>query len=379
MLALGWVSLLTDLSSEMIVPLLPAFVAALGSGPAFLSLLEGAANATVAVLKGCSGAWSDRTRTRKGWVLAGYGLSSVARPLLSLAAGPWTVLGIRVADRVGKGLRTAPRDAMLSASVRPQERGAAFGTQRAMDHTGALGGTLLAALLVGLGCGERAVFAWAAIPAALAVVVLLAFVREPAAAEPNPSNAAPARTRGFRPFLIVASLSGLGSGLDLLLLYRVLEVGMPGWSAPLLWGLLHVVRSTLTAPLGVLSDRVDRRTVIGAGLTVQAAILAAFGLAEAPGLVVLLFALHGLHAAFTEGAERGLVADLTGGRRGGRAFGAYHMVTGLAGLPLLLGVGALYEGVGAGAAFPAAALLSVAALIILWLAVPRPPARQPGV
>lgn len=369
-LALGWVSFCTDLSSEMIVPLLPAFLASLGAGPAFLGLLEGTANAVVAVLKGLSGRWSDRSRSRKGWVLLGYGLSSCARPLLALAQGPLGVLGIRTIDRVGKGLRSAPRDALIMEAVPAAQRGAAFGLQRAMDHAGALFGPLLAALLLWLGASERSVFALSAVPAAVAVLVLWLAVREGGRARAAVRGAGRRDAPGFRPFLVVASLGGLGHALDLLLLYRVLELGMPGWSAGLLWAGLHVVRATLALPLGTLSDRMDRRAVIAVGLGLQAAVWLGFGVAREAWLAASLFVLHGLHAAFTEGAERGMVADLTGGERGGAAFGLYHMTVGLVGLPLLWGVGIAYQEIGAIAAFHGAAGCSLVALAVLLTAVP---------
>ncbi len=364
-LALGWVSLCTDLSSEMIVPLLPAFIAGLGAGPAFLGLLEGAANATVAVLKGLSGRWSDRTRTRKGWVLLGYGLSSAARPLLALAQGPLGVLGIRVVDRIGKGLRSAPRDALIAGAVPAERRGAAFGLQRAMDHTGATLGPLLAALLLWSGLSERSVFGLAAVPAAIAVLVLWLCVREEQNAAAPPAAAAPVPPRpGFRPFLLVAALGGLGNAMDLLLLYRALELGVQPWLAPLLWAGLHLLRAALAQPLGALSDRGDRRTVIGWGLGLQALVLLLFGLAAAPWQACVLFVLHGLHAAFTEGAERGLVVELAGGKGRGTAYGLYHMVAGLSLLPLW-GVGAAYAAFGPIAAFHGAAGCSLAALVVL--------------
>jgi MFS family permease len=373
--ALGWVSLCTDLGSEMILPLLPAFVAGLGAGPRFLGLLEGAANAVVALLKLWAGARSDRGR-RKPWVMSGYGLSALARPLMALAPAPAWVLAVRLCDRVGKGIRAAPRDALVAGVVTAATRGRAFGLQRAMDHAGALGGALVAAALLWLGCTERTVFALAAVPGAAAVVVLWRCVREPERAEAV-ATAAPAPDRlrpGFRPFLVVAGVSSLGTVIDLQLIYRAQQLGVDTRLAPLLWVLLHAARSLLALPFGTLSDRLGRRAVIAWGLVAQGIVLLLFGLASAPWMAWVLFPLHGLHAACTEGAERGLVADL-GGRKGGRAFGLSHLVCGLAGLPLAVGFGALYQQAGALAGFGAAAGLSALALLMLLRFVPAGAAR----
>jgi MFS family permease len=370
--ALGWVSFCTDASSEMIVPLLPAFVGALGGGPAFLGLLEGFANAVVALLKGASGLWSDRGR-RKPFVFAGYGLSSIVRPLMALAGSPAAVLAVRVADRVGKGLRSAPRDALIAQSSAPEERGRAYGLQRAMDHAGAVTGPLFALLLLGLGCTYPTVFALAAVPAAAAMLVLFFAVREPmdrASPAPTTATAPQPRPAGWRPFLAVVALTSLGPALDLQLVFRAEELGIDKKLAPILWVLMHTVRSSLSTPLGGLSDRLGRRRVIAGGLLAQFAVLAAFGIAQTSWLVWLLFALHGLHAAFTEGAERGLVTDYVGKRKSGSAFGLYYLVNGLAVLPLSVGFGEVYTHWGAPLAFTSAAACSLLALGVLLAAVP---------
>ncbi len=382
--ALGVVSLLTDLSADMVVPLLPALVASLGSGPAFLGLLEGVAQATIAALRLLSGWLSDRTR-RKPWILLGYGLSAAARPLLALAPTPLFVLALRSADRVGKGLRSSPRDALVADVTPSSLRGAAFGLQRGMDHAGALLGALLAfALLEAGGLSLRAVFAVSVVPGALAVVVLAACVREgsrPQAASrpPAPSSPAPnpaATSPLLRRYLAVVALATLGTFPELLLIQRALDVGVAANHVLLLWAALHITRSALALPLGAASDRLGRRGVLALGHIVAALVLLGFAAAREAWQVWLLFAAHGLHAALTEGAERAMVADLAGAATRGRAFGAFYVVSGLAALGGGTLLGTLYQGAGAGMALSSGAALSAVAAAALWV-VARPAPTPP--
>lgn len=372
--ALGCVSFFTDLGSEMIVPLLPAFLAGLGGTMLQLGLLQGLSDLAVAVLKFTSGWWSDRQGRRKPWVIAGYALSSLVRPLFAVVQGPWQAVLVRTADRVGKGLRSAPRDALLADVVGGAQRGAAYGVQRAMDHAGALAGALLGSALLWWGLPLRTVFALSLVPGLAAVAVLVFAVREAGRTPPEASGRAPEPPQAVRrllPFLVVVVLATASASVDLFLLVRASELGVPPMQLPLLWALLHVVRSALAHPLGALSDRAGRRAVIGWGLFVHGLVMVAFALVAHAAWLWPLFALHGLHAAFTEGAERGYVADLTGAGRRGTVFGVYHMVQGLAAFvgPLLLG--ALWDVEGAGGALGAAAVAAGLALLVLVLAVPR--------
>src|SRR5687768_13309660 len=242
---LSVVSLLTDLSSEMIYPLLPFFLTTLGAGAAFLGVIEGVAETTASMLKLVSGWFSDRIGKRKPLVVAGYSIASIARPLVGLATAPWHVLVVRFTDRIGKGIRTAPRDALLADSVDASVRGAAYGFHRAADHSGAVLGPLVAAgiLYLGLG-GYRTVFLLAAIPAALSVIVLLTRVREVSA---TPAALPKARFEGFRGlprtlrwFLVVVTVFTLGNATDAFLLLRAQQLGVDLAMIPLLWAALHV-------------------------------------------------------------------------------------------------------------------------------------------
>ncbi len=375
-LALGAVSLLTDFSSEMIYPLLPIFLTtALGAGPAALGIIEGVAETTASLLKLFSGALSDRTGRRKPLVVAGYGLSAAMRPLVGFATSWGHVLAIRFSDRIGKGFRTSPRDALIAGYVPAEDRGRAFGLQRAMDHLGAVVGPLAAFLLLNLaGLPMRTVFLLSAIPGAAAVAALLAFVREPQA--PPPPHAGGILSGGglppeFRKYLVVVCLFTLGNASDAFLILRAVEAGVPVRYVPLLWGAFHVVKSSFSMPAGILSDRWNRKNVVVSGWLVYAVTYALWGTVGGPAWEVGLFLAYGLYAAATEGVERALVADFVPQERRGTAYGWFHLAVGLTALPASVLFGLLYSWKGAGAAFGTSASLAVAAsVLLLFLRLP---------
>jgi MFS family permease len=379
--SLGLVSLLTDASSEMIYPLLPAFLTGtLRAGPAFLGVVEGLAEAAAAALKVASGRLSDRLPRRKPLVVAGYALSSLVRPLVALATLPAHVLAVRLVDRVGKGIRGAPRDALIAEVVPREDHGRAFGLQRAMDHAGAMAGPLLASAALLLFDDLRVVFGLAAIPAALAVATLVLGVREeplrgaPAAPRAGP-GAAPLEP-GLVRYLAVLLVFTLGNSSDAFLLLRAQEAGVPLALLPLLWALHHLVKAGASTWGGALSDRVGRRLLILAGWGVYALSYAGFAVAESPVAIAGLFAFYGLFHAFTEGAERALVAELAAETTRGRAFGLFHAVTGAALLPASLLTGLLWQRHGAGVALGTGAALAGIAAVGMLALVPAVPARR---
>jgi MFS family permease len=385
-IALGLVSLITDLSSEMIYPLLPAFLATvLVAGALELGVIEGIAESTAAILKLVSGLWTDRVGRRKPFVLGGYGLSGLVRPLIGLAWAWPVVLVLRFGDRVGKGLRTSPRDALIADAVDPSIRGRAYGFHRAMDHAGAVLGPLVAAGLMALGLGLRSVFLLSAIPALVVVGLILFGVRDGPA--PPPRERRPILGHwselggGFKAVLAVVVLFTLGNSTDAFLLLRLGDLLGQGeahvalsWVA-LLWSAHHVVKLLATYAGGRLSDRLGRRGMIIAGWLVYAAVYLAFAWVDSAPAAVVVFLLYGLYFGLTEPVEKAWVADLVPTGLRGTAFGYYNGAVGLAALPASLLFGLLWRLFGAAAAFGTGAALAGLAALLLAV-VPAGPARQ---
>jgi MFS family permease len=374
---LGVVSLATDAASEMIYPLMPLFLTTvLGAGASFVGLVEGAAEATASLLKLWSGKLADRAQQRKPLTVLGYGISSALRPLAAFATAPWMILAVRVGDRVGKGIRSSPRDAILADITPIAQRGRAFGFHRAMDNAGAVIGPILATLLLLGHFRLRTIFFMAAIPGALAMLALLAGVREPereprVAAVEGDTPPVPIH-RGFKPYLVAVGLFAVGNSTDAFLLLRAHTLGVEAQQLPLLWMMHSLVRASLSTLAGSLSDRLGRRKLIIAGWSLYATCYLAFGVADREWHAWALFALYGLYYALVEGSEKALVADLVGAGARGLAFGRYHAVVGLAALPASFGFGLAVERLGSRATFTTAAGLAMAAALVLASAVPEP-------
>jgi MFS family permease len=379
---LAVVSFFTDVSSEMIYPLLPLFlVGVLGASATTLGAIEGAAESTAALLKLGSGWWSDRVGRRKPLVVGGYVLSSLVRPLIGLVQSAGQLLAIRLADRVGKGIRTSPRDALIADSVAPGARGRAFGFHRAGDHAGAVAGPLVAfALLQWGGIEMRTLFLLAAIPAALAVATVVLGVREVPRVAPAegarreagapPDLAAPLGRR-FWLYVGILLLFTLGNATDAFLLLRASQLGVSASLVPILWAMLHVVKATSSTPAGMLSDRMGRRPLIVAGWSLFAIVYVAFALATVEWQAWALFAVYGLFFGLTEGAEKALVADLVPPGRRGAAFGWYNLAIGLGALPASLLFGIVWDRFGSATAFGYGAVLALLSSVGLFLVVPR--------
>jgi len=393
---LGLVSLLGDVSSEMVVPLLPAFLVALGGGAEALGVVEGAAEATASLFKYLSGRWADRARRLLPMATFGYALAAAVRPLLALAQSPWHVLAVRCVDRVGKGIRTSPRDKLLAASAEPERLAEAYSFHRGMDHLGAAVGPLIATALLLLWPGQlRLVFALAALPGALAVALLFAVRETPTSNEGGSAggattySAAPALARGRQtptsphalarrpPAGLLASifLFTLGNSTDALLLLRAQGLGVPTALLPVLWTELHVVRAATSWPLGRLADRLGRRASLGAGWGLYAVCYLGFAAAAAPWQAWALFAAYGLVAGLTEGTERALVASSVPQDRRGRALGLYNLVSGFGLLAASVLAGELWDKVSPAAALGLGAALAAAAAVVL---LARPGAPQPA-
>jgi MFS family permease len=368
--ALTAVSFFTDVSSEMIYPLLPAFLTAyLGASASFVGAIEGAAESTAALLKLASGWWSDRVQRRKPLVVAGYTIASIMRPLVAFAQSAAQVLVIRLSDRVGKGLRNSPRDALIADSVDPANRGRAFGFNRTGDNAGGVLGPLIAFALLEWGhLLLRTVFLLAAVPAAVAVVTVIAGVREiprverQSAGTEAPDLSQPLGAR-FWAILGVILLFTLGNSTDAFLLLRAKELGVPVALAPILWALLNIVKAISNTPGGILSDRVGRTPLLVAGWLLYAMVYFAFGRAALAWQAWALFGIYGIFFGLTEGTERALVTDIVPTERRGTAFGWYNLTIGLGALPASLLFGTLWDRFSSRVAFDFGALLALAAAV----------------
>jgi MFS family permease len=380
---LGLVSLFTDVSSEMIYPLLPFFLTSvLGAGPAFLGAIEGIAESTASLLKLASGIISDRVPRRKGLVLAGYSLSAFARPFVAAAGSPLAVLLVRFADRVGKGVRTSPRDALVADSTTPAARGLAFGFHRSMDHAGAIIGPLAATFLLTFVTRDiRTVFWLAAIPGVVAVILIAVKVREVERTGSGASRPGRIVPRGaIRTYLLVLLVFTLGNSSDTFLLLRAGQLGVTPQRIPLLWTFFHVVKMSASLPFGALSDRIGRRGVIVAGWFVYALAYVGFALAATELHIWLLFAFYGLFYGLTEGVEKALLADIAPPAERGGAYGWYNFAIGIGALPASLLFGFLWQqgspklAFGCGAGFAGLAAL----LLLMFVSVPKVTDLQHG-
>lgn len=366
---LGFVSLFTDLSSQMVFPLIPLFLTSvLGAGGAVVGLVEGAAETTASLLKVFSGYWSDRIERRKPFVLIGYGLSSLMKPLFAFSYVWQTVLGIRIAERVGKGIRTAPRDVIIADSCDPHVRGKAYGIHRFMDGVGSIFGALLAFLLLPL-LGFRKVFLAALIPSIIAVIFIL-FLKEKKCelAAPKPKSlevSLRALTPPLKYFIGIATLFTLGHVGYPFLLLRALDVGLQHETAILLYVLYFIVYSIFIIPAGVLSDRIKRKYVILLGYSLFG--ITSFGLIFVSTLfqIVWFFVLYGVFFAMIDGVQRAYVVDLAPPHIRGTALGTFHTAIGLAALPAGLIAGLLWDKMSPEMTFVFGVLLSATAAILL--------------
>jgi MFS family permease len=427
---LGIVSLFTDAASEMIYPLIPVYVAALGSGAVILGIIEGVAESTAALLKLVSGIISDKIGKRKILVLVGYTVSSLVRPLTGIVTAAWQIVIIRMFDRVGKGIRTAPRDALVASTVDEGIRGKSFGFHRAMDHTGAVIGPVLAiitllVLFIGFGFRDsllalRWTFLLAIIPGLLAVLTIIFFVRESAPSGNNKKSfrfSLSSFDKNFKKYLLIVILFTLGNSSDAFLLFRVEESIRESGAVvdivnriaplhdmvsnfgndeakatvinilflPLVWAFFHIIKAIFSTPLGALSDRIGRIKVINTGWGIYAFVYLSFALLVflPAGIQIvatfILFAVYALYYAFSEGAEKALVADMAGNDQRGSAYGLYNLAVGLGALPASILFGFIYSffdkvvpGFGGTIAFSFGGAIAIISMILLSSEVKEP-------
>lgn len=427
---LGIVSLFTDAASEMIYPLVPVFVAALGSGAVLLGVIEGVAETTASMIKLVSGIISDKIGKRKLLVFLGYLISTLVRPLTGLVASAWEIVIIRMFDRVGKGIRAAPKDALIASSVDESIRGKAYGFERAMDNVGAVIGPLLAIftlsiLFIGFKFTDsllalRWTFFLAVIPGILAVLTLVFFVKEAAPkiliGKPF-SFSLKSFDKNFRNYLLIMILFTLGNSSDAFLLFRVQEAIQKSGAVvdivsriiplhnmilnfgneasqskiinilflPLVWAFFHIIKVVFSTPMGSLSDKIGRKIVINIGWAIYAFVYISFALIVflSPGLQVIatfvLFGIYALFYAFTEGTEKAFVADLVVEEKRGTAFGLFNFSIGLGALPASIIFGFLYSyfdkvipGYGGTVAFGFGGTIALISMIFLAIKVKEP-------
>ena len=384
---LSLVSLFNDFASEMVYPLLPAFITrGLGGGPLVLGLLDGAAELTSSVVKWFSGRLADRPGWRRPLILWGYATAVLVRPLISITNSAWQVVGVRVIDRLGKGLRTPARDALIAEVTPPPIRGRAFGFHRGADHFGAVLGSLAAWLLLRRGADVRSVIGWRALPGVGAVIVLAVVLRRvrsqesgvgdsespvssyqsPLASDDSGDSRLATGDSFWSPVLALTALT-LFRLPETLLILRLQDCGVAVAAIPLVWAGLHVIRSISSYPGGRLSDRVGPRRVVASGGLLFAMAAFALGAALGPGAAIGLFLTLGLVAGLTESGERTVVARLAPVRTG-RGFGSYHALLGATALPAGLAFGALYQSASGRAALWASGAGMLLA-VTLWLMV----------
>lgn len=366
---LGVVSLLNDAASEMIYPLLPVFLTVtLGATPAVVGLIEGAADGLASILKYFAGAWSDRLPRRKPFIVTGYALAAISRGWIA-TAGRWPgVLAARLLDRTGKGMRSAPRDALIADVTDPSARGKAFGFHRALDHTGAVIGPLAALLLLGaLTVNVRTIFALAVIPGAIGVLLLALFLKEgERTSRPLSERGGDARAplpKRFWHALGAVALFSLANASDAFLLLQAHAAGVSTAMLPLLWAAHHVIKSLFSTAAGSLSDRIPRTWLLAAGWTIYAILYLIFPFARTLPFFFVLFVLYAIPFTLTEGAERAWIADIVPAEARGRSFGLYYLTNGtcvFAGSALF---GLLYQQASPRFAFFAAASLAAAAAV----------------
>lgn len=382
MILLGFAALLNDISSDIIYPLLPIFLSAqLGATPLVVGMIEGVADALASILKLGAGWWSDRLPRRKPLIAAGYAIAALSRVMLATAVRWPVVLGARLIDRTGKGIRSAPRDALIADVTPPEQRGKAFGLHRAMDHTGALIGPLIAALLVGVfALPLRTVFLIAVIPGLVGVVVIAVALTEPAKERKLSDRSQPPAKlpRELRSPLFAVAIFALANSSDVFLILQAYAAGVDTVWIPLLWAAHHAVKSALSTAGGALSDRSRRNRVLAAGWALYGVIYFIFPLANSVTWFAVLFVAYALPFTLTEGTERAWIADHLTPELKGRAFGVYYLIQGTCTLAGTAAFGLWYERVSRMGAFHLAGGIAIVAAVFALFAEPARTEPEPA-
>lgn len=364
----GLTSFFTDTSTKMVYSVMPLFLLSIGASKTTISLIEGIAESTASLLKAISGYWSDKIGKNKPFMIIGYGITAIITPLFALARIPIQILFFRFFERIGKGLRAAPRDSLISGSIKKNEAGKTFGFQKAMDNSGAIVGPLIAFLLLSIfPLNYSYIFLLATIPAILGVLTIIIFIKEAKAEKKETTNKISLKLlpKKFYFFLIIIFVFTLGNSADALLLVKTSETGIDKSYIPFVYMIFNTVSVLLAIPIGKLSDRIGREKLIILGFIVYAIVYYFFGRFNSINVFIFLFMLYGFYSALTDGSQKAMISDIVSKDLKGTGFGIYHAVLGITLLPASLIAGLLYDKVNSNAPFYFGSIMALIATILM--------------
>lgn len=364
----GLTSFFTDTSTKMVYSVMPLFLLSIGASKTTISLIEGIAESTASILKVISGYWSDKIGKNKPFMIIGYGITAIITPLYALARFPIHILFFRLFERIGKGLRAAPRDSLISGSIKKNEAGKTFGFQKAMDNSGAIVGPLIAFLLLSIFPLDYSyIFLLATIPAILGVLTIIIFIKEAKAEKKETTNKFSFKhlPKKFYFFLIIIFVFTLGNSADALLLVKTSETGIDKSYISFVYMIFNTVSVLLAIPIGKLSDRIGREKLIILGFLIYAIVYYFFGRFNSINVFIFLFILYGFYSALTDGSQKAMISDIVGKDLKGTGFGIYHAVLGITLLPASLIAGLLYDKVNSNAPFYFGSLMALIATVLM--------------
>ena len=364
----GLTSFFTDTSTKMVYSVMPLFLLSIGASKTTISLIEGIAESTASLLKAISGYWSDKIGKNKPFMIIGYGITAIITPLYALARIPIQILFFRFFERIGKGLRAAPRDSLINGSIKKNEAGKTFGFQKAMDNSGAIVGPLIAFLLLSIfPLNYSYIFLLATIPAILGVLTIIIFIKEAKAEKKETTNKISLKLlpKKFYFFLIIIFVFTLGNSADALLLVKTSETGIDKSYIPFVYMIFNTVSVLLAIPIGKLSDRIGREKLIILGFIVYAIVYYFFGRFNSINVFIFLFMLYGFYSALTDGSQKAMISDIVSKDLKGTGFGIYHAVLGITLLPASLIAGLLYDKVNSNAPFYFGSIMALIATILM--------------
>ncbi|MBP1593181.1 MAG: yceL [Bacteroidetes bacterium] len=364
----GLTSFFTDTSTKMVYSVMPLFLLSIGASKTTISLIEGIAESTASLLKAISGYWSDKIGKNKPFMIIGYGITAIITPLYALARIPIQILFFRFFERIGKGLRAAPRDSLISGSIKKNEAGKTFGFQKAMDNSGAIVGPLIAFLLLSFfPLNYTNIFLLATIPAILGVITIVIFIKEAKAEKKETTNKISLKQlpKKFYFFLIIIFVFTLGNSADALLLVKTSETGIDKSYIPFMYMIFNTVSVLLAIPIGKLSDKIGREKLIIFGFLVYAIVYYFFGRFNSINIFIFLFMLYGFYSALTDGSQKAMISDIVSKDLKGTGFGIYHAVLGITLLPASLIAGLLYDKVNSNAPFYFGSIMALIATVLM--------------